>query len=261
MYFRVIWQATALVLLSLAVLRVDAVAAPAPKGEGRAVPEQAAQSMQLNEKGVAAVKANDFGKAEALFRKALAADRKNLTAVFNLAGVLLNNKRQQEAVTLLSTYINEYDKDPGLYARRADCYFSLKDLESASRDYSKALSLDPEYPSIAGRLATVYLLQKRTSDAERLFLKAVEQDPKNGQLLQNLSSVFLANGKAEQAISTAKRGLQVAPTSELYITLGNAYEAMGDNKNSLISFQRASDLGDSRPELKTKIEELKKASS
>ncbi len=230
--------------------------APAPK-----LSEASAQSVQLNEKGVAAVKSNDFGKAEQLFHKALAADRNNLTAVFNLAGVYLNNKRQHEAISLLDTYIQNYGKDAGLFARRGDSYFSLKDLDSAAKDYEKTLKLDPEYPAIAGRLATVYTLLKRNSDAEKMFLKAVELDPKNGQMLQNLSSMFLANGKPEQAISTAKRGLQVAPTSELYVTLGNAYELLGDMKNSLISFQRASDLGDSRPELKAKIDELKKAAS
>ena len=78
------------------------------------------------------------------------------------------------------------------------------------------------------------------------------------QLLANLSSVFLATGKTDKAISTAKRGLQVNASPELYITLGNAYELQKDYKNSLIAFERAADLGDKKPELKTKIEQLKK---
>ncbi|MBN8549414.1 MAG: tetratricopeptide repeat protein [Deltaproteobacteria bacterium] len=227
----------------------------APKATGNAA------STELNEKGVQAVKSNDFAKAETLFRKSLSADSRNLTAVFNLAGVYLNNKRQKEAIALLNQYIKEYSKDAGLYARRGDVYFSLKDLDAAGRDYEHALKLEPEYPGVPSKLGTIYTLTRRTKDAEAMLMKAVAEEPKNGQLLQNLSALFLINGKAQESISTAKRALQVAPNSEVYVTLGNAYETLGDVKNSLISFQRASDLGDTRPELKAKIEELKKVNS
>lgn len=243
---------------AVAALPIMTFAAPQPAASWAA---KAGPSFELNERGVEAVRNNNFAQAESLFKKAIAADRHNLSAVFNLAGVYLNNKRQKDALALLNSYIKEYDQDAGLFARRADVYFSMKDVTLAAKDYEHALKLDPQYPAAASKLSTAYILLKRPADAEKMLLQAVELEPKNGQLLQNLSSVFLTNGKPEQAISTAKRALQVAPTSELYVTLGNAYEALGDAQNSLISFQRASDLGDARPELKQKIEQLKKAAS
>ena len=91
--------------------------------------------------------------------------------------------------------------------------------------------------------------------------RAVKQNPKDTQLLANLSSVQLANGNPQQAISTAKRAIQILPTSEVYITLASAYEALKDYKNSLIAYQRAVDLGDKRPELQKKIEGLSDAVS
>lgn len=248
-----------LLLLSNLALPGLVLSAPTQSSDPSAPANSA--SLELNEKGVAAVQSNDFAQAEALFRKAIASDPHNLTAVFNLSGVYLNNKRQKEALALLDSYIKNYEKDAGLYARRGDVYFSVKEVPAATRDYEKALKLDPQYPGVAAKLSTLYVLNKRLKDAEKLLLTAVEQDPKNGQLLQNLSSLFLTNGKPNEAISTAKRALQVASSSEIYITLGNAYEALGDAKNSLISFQRASDLGDTRKELKEKIDQLKKAAS
>jgi tetratricopeptide (TPR) repeat protein len=87
---------------------------------------------------------------------------------------------------------------------------------------------------------------------------AVDQNPKDFNTLASYSSLLLGNGKAEDAIGAAKRSLQIKPSSEAYITLGTAYEIKGDFKNSLISFQRAADLGDTRKELKEKIALLEK---
>lgn len=235
--------------VSLAVaLPTSLFAVPAPTQNQAPKVSGNAASIELNEKGVLAMKQNDFAKAESLFRKSLASDSRNLTAAYNLAGVYLNNKRQKEALALLNQYIKDFSKDSGLYARRGDVQFSLKEIELAAKDYEQALQLEPGYPGLTAKLSTIYTLQRRMPDAEKMLLRAVEQEPKNGQLLQNLSAMFLVNGKPNESISTAKRALQVNPNAEIYITLGNAYEALGDAKNSLISFQRASDLGDARPE-------------
>ncbi|MBX7144929.1 MAG: tetratricopeptide repeat protein [Oligoflexia bacterium] len=235
-----------------------ASAKPNPKPESEESSPVNKRSFELNEDGIEAVRNKDFKRAEELFRRALSEDTHNLTAVFNLAGMYLNDKRQNEGIKLLDTYISEFPKDAGLFARRGDCYFSIKNLDSAMADYEQALKLEPRYSGAAAKLSTIYALKNKTKEAETMLLSAVDMEPKNAQLLQNLSNIFLINGKVEKAISTAKRGLQVSPTSELYVTLGNAYETQKDLKNSLIAFQRALDLGDKRPELKEKIESLKK---
>jgi tetratricopeptide (TPR) repeat protein len=218
-------------------------------------------SFELNEQGVEAIRQKDFPKAEALFQKALTADPGNLTAAFNLSGMLITNKRQQDAISLLTKYIAANQNDAGLYVRRADAQFSLKNLNEATADYEQALKIEPSYSGLAAKLGTVYALAQRTKEAQRVLLIAVEQEPKNAQLLHNLSNIFLVNGDAEKAISTAKRALQIEPSSDLYVTLGNAYENKNDLKNSLIAFERALDLGDKRPELKEKITALKKVVS
>lgn len=246
-------------------LSSPAVAAPSPsKKQDTATTKSGiptSASFDLNEQGVEAIRQRDFPKAEELFQKALAADSGNLTAAFNLSGMLITNKRQQDAITLLTKYIAANQSDAGLYVRRADAHFSLKNLKEATADYEQALKIEPSYSGLAAKLGTVYALAQRTKEAQRVLLIAVEQEPKNAQLLHNLSNIFLVNGDAEKAISTAKRALQIEPSSDLYVTLGNAYENKNDLKNSLIAFERAVDLGDKRPELKEKIEALKKVVS
>ncbi len=223
-------------------------------------PSASSVSLELNEKGIAAIKAKDFQSAEKLFKQALATDNKNITAAFNLAGVLLTNKKGQEAVELLTQYTNAWKSDAGLFARLGDAQFSQKNVPEAAKAYEKALEIDRGYPGVAGKLGTVYGLLNRSQDSEKMLLLAIEQNPRDGRSMANLSSIFLANGDPQKAIATAKRALQIKATSEIYVTLGTAYEILKDNKNALISFQRAVDLGDKRELLITKIEELKKTS-
>lgn len=232
-----------------------AVESPVNISEGN-ITEGNPHSLELNERGVAAVQARNTKLAEDLFRQALAADDKNLTAVFNLAGMLLTNQKEDQAVKLLEDYVARYPSDAGLYARLGDAYFGSKNPPKARAAYERALELDPQVEGVPIKLATVYSLTNQLAKAEAMLLRAAEQNPKDPQILANLSAVFLARGNTENAISTARRAIQLKPTKEVYITLGTAYELTKDYQNSLISLKRAQDLGDNRPELKQKIAEV-----
>lgn len=219
------------------------------------------RSERLNEEGAEAVRNRDFIRAEQLFRLALDEDGKNLTAAYNLAGMLLTNKKEAEAISLLEKYTKEVPDDVGLWVRLGDGYLGLKKVDNATSAYERAYGLDPKYPELGSKLATVYSLKNRLADAERVLRAVVEANPQDAQALSNLAAVLLGIGKADDAIRFAKRSLQVKVTSDVYVTLGTAYELKGDAKNALISFQRAIDLGDKREELKTKVAELKRAPS
>ena len=258
-------------LLLIPLLAIPVVAPlcayAAPKGETASAPQASQESegdprsIELNEKGVAAVKARNLKQAEDFFRRSLATDTKNLTAVVNLAAIYMTLRRVPEAISLLEEYSSKYQQDPALYARLGDAYFAGKKIRESVSAYEKALVLDPHFPNVASRLGTVYALTNRLHDAERMFLQAVEENPRDAQTLASLSSLFLGNGKPQLAVSTAKRALQVKPTKEVYVTLGSAYELLKDFKNSLIAFQRAQDLGESSAEVKEKVTALERLSA
>jgi len=234
------------------------VALAAPAVTTKTVPRGNPKSIALNEQASKAALAGDYKTAVSLLRQAIAIDPGNLTAVFNLSGLYLRDHLEGEAIELLEAYLTNAPDNPGLNARMGDALFATRKAKEAAGYYEKCLSLDPHYPGVASRLATIYTVSNRFPDAEKLMLQAVEQDPKNIQLFTNLSNIYLVNNKPDYAISTAKRGLQIKATPELYVTLGMAYERQQDIKNSIISFQRAQDLGDVRPEIKEKIAELQK---
>lgn len=215
-----------------------------------------AQSIDLNEQGIRKVKEKKFEAAEELFRRALLADRYNLTAVFNLASIYLRENKAQLAIDLLTPYVQTSSNDPGLFARLGDAYFVQKNIKASIENYEKAHALNKGYPGVSSRLGTLYSLSNDLKNAETAFKEALEAEPKNSVLLANLSSILLANKKPTEAIAAAKRSLQIAPSPEVYITLGSAYRNVKDLKNAIIAFERARDLGDNRPELNAEIEEI-----
>lgn len=216
------------------------------------------RSLELNEQGVKMVNSGKFQEAEDTFRAALNADPGNLTAVFNLASMFIQNKKEGLAIDILQKYAKENPEDPALLARLGDAFFVKKDLQNAFSYYQASYKIDPKYPGVAAKLGTLHAMGKQLGEAEKMFEEAVALEPRNGQHLANLSSLLLANKKPKEAVVAAKRSLQVAPTSETYITLASAYEELRDKQNALAAYERAKELGDKRPELEKKIAALKK---
>lgn len=216
----------------------------------------AQRSFEINERGVTALQSRNFAQAEALFREALDVDRLNATAAFNLAGMLITNKKEREALPLLKRYADAFPGDASFQARLGDAYFGSEDAKSAIKHYEQALSIDPKYPALTTKLGTLYSLTNELPKATAMFEKALKQNPKDAQALSNLSSLYLADGKPGMAVTTAKRALQIKTSANIYVTLGNAYQDLKDDRNALASFQRAQQLGYSDPKLAKLIEQL-----
>jgi tetratricopeptide (TPR) repeat protein len=234
---------------------------PSASKKAPALSAQAQRSLELNEQGVTAIKARDFSRAESLFSEAITVDSRNITAVYNLAGMYITNKKEGQAVALLQRYTREFPKDAGLHARLGDAYFGSQDPKNALASYEKALQLDPKNTSVPVRLATLYTMSKKIDKAAKMYEQVIKQNPRDVQSMQNLSSIYLALNKPQQAIATAKKALQISATPELYVTLGNAYQDLKDPRNALISFQRAQELGYKDPNLGKVIEDLAKITS
>lgn len=260
-YFVLTISLMLLLTFHLSGYTTSAYAAPISKGTDGDASTADPRSLELNEKGVQAVKARDYDLAERLFREALAADSYNLTAVHNLASLYLVNKKEQAAIELLKSTVNKHPEDPDLFLRLGDAFFSAENVSDALTNYEKSFALDSTRFETVSRLATTYSLKSDFANAEKFLLRAVEIKPNDLDSLANLSSVFLANAKANQAIGTAKRALQVRPEGRIYVTLGSAYEMLEDYSNAIISFEKAVQLGgiEDIEELNQHISKLKQS--
>jgi tetratricopeptide (TPR) repeat protein len=234
--------------LVLAKLEVSQAESSAATSKAK-ITAQTQRSLELNERGVIAIKSKDFSQAEDLFKEALNIDSRNITAVFNLAGMYITNKKEQQAVALLTEYTKSMPMDAGLHARLGDAYFGSQDPKNALKSYESAYKLDSNYPGLSGKLATLYAMSNNLNKSAQMYETALKANPKDIQSLRNLSNVYLGLGKPKQSVTTAKKALQLSSSAETYVTLGNAYQELNDFPNALNSYQRAKELGYKDPNL------------
>jgi len=216
------------------------------------------KSLELNEKGAQALQAHDTEQALKLFQQAYDIDNSNLTAAYNLAGAFVASNRESDAITLLNKVVKKYNSDAGLFARLGDVYFSNQDIDNALTAYEKTLALDKAYPNVAAKLGVIYTMKKKYVQAEKMLSSAVSESPEDARTLANYASILLINKKGSDAVGAAKKSLQHKVEATTYVTLGQAYELLKDPSNAIISYEKALALGNMTPDLRERLESLKK---
>lgn len=249
---------TSLLLASPAALAAPTAQSDYPKLDASKANPRA---LEANERGVALLAKGDVKGAEDEFKRAVEIDPGNLTAAYNLSGSYIVNEKREKAVKLLEEYTQKYPFDAGLWIRLGDVYFSSERVKDAIVAYEKGFALDRKYPKLTPRMGMAYALDKRMPDSERMYRLAAEESPKDVEVLGNLSSLLLGSGKVDEAITFAKRSVQVNPTSRVFVTLGSAYEVKKQPKQALAAYERAIELGDKSPEVQTKVTTLKKVTA
>jgi tetratricopeptide (TPR) repeat protein len=95
------------------------------------------------------------------------------------------------------------------------------DPATAEREYQEELKGHPNNFKAAFNLGRLYEALGRRADQEAAFRKSIEADPQFGEGYFYLAKLLLDEGQRfDEAITLAKKGLDVAPHSE-YAALGH----------------------------------------
>ncbi len=231
--------------LSLAITNVT-FAAPEVGTPKAALSAQTLSSQRLNEDGIVALRQRDYVTAEEKFKKSLDMDEQNVTAAYNLAGVLLTGQRSSEAIKLLTKYGELAPKDAGIQARLGDAYFASKVIQKAVVAYENALKLDPFYLKVYEKLGTCLALQKKTKEAEAAFARAHQAFPNDSVILSNLAAVQLGNGHAAMAVQSAESSINLKPSAEAYSTLSAAQDKLGNKEAAAAAYKKFKAMSSSK---------------
>jgi tetratricopeptide (TPR) repeat protein len=101
-------------------------------------------SRAANNLGCLHFEMGDHAAAECRFRDAIRTDAGNWEAKKNLADLLLQTSRSDEAIDLYSSVIQEHGGRPGVYVSVAEVFANLGDLESAEHLFEMGLRVCPE---------------------------------------------------------------------------------------------------------------------
>lgn len=260
-----------------------------------ATPAGAQQYEQEVEQALNAVKANEYDKADSLFRQALKcspSDIRNALIYSNMA--LINKMRGQslEAIDNYSTALAIAPQNIPILKARADLYLELDNHGKALLDYSKIIDFDPHNSDAL--LARAYIYQQRRDyyNAKKDYEALLTADPHNYPALLGTAILFQNAGKPQEAIMRLTLLIDEYPDkAELYsiraeiekeanqselaiMDLNKAIELEPDNKNMVLSraylhmsennkrmalmdFERAIELGIPRGQLRDELKRCK----
>jgi Flp pilus assembly protein TadD len=118
-------------------------------------------------------------------------------------------------------------------------------VQLAIDEYLAALRLaggDPVWirSRIHDKLATAYLAQGRTEDAIAAAQKGLQEDPENSPLLGTLAMAYLRRHQMPEAKAAAEHAVRTTPSPAVaLLLLGLAQAEIGDQASAVDAFERA----------------------
>lgn len=142
------------------------------------------------------------------------------------------------------------------YARSAYAFDRAGEVDNAIRDYSRALSVNPDNPQVHMRLGyLLYHKKQKYKEGMEETLEALRLDPKNGCARFDLGLALFDQDKMDQAIEQLKMAVGLPnntpamyPPEDMWELLGTACLLRNDAANGINYLNQAAQLAPKRPE-------------
>lgn len=186
-----------------------------------------------------------FDKALAEGRRAVALAPKDPYAYINLGGIHYAQKRYDEAE---AAYKQAIALDPQWafpYNALGTLYLNnLARLGDASLQFSKAILLEPNSPTLRINFGAARARSGDYNEAVNQLLRAIEIDPKSISAYHNLGLVYAVQKRYPEAAAAFQKATELDPKrAEYFIALGDVYKLMGKKSESDGAYDRARALG------------------
>lgn len=187
----------------------------------------------------------DFGRAGSEGQRAVDLAPRDPFVYLNLGGIYYAQRRFPDAE---QAYLKAISLDPQWafpYHSLGTLYLNnLNRLADASTQFSKAILLEPNSPTLRTSFGAARARAGDYNEAANQLKKAIEIDPKYIAAYHNLGVVYAINKRYPEALSNFKIATELDPTrGEYFVALGDVYKLMGQEKESQEAFRRASALG------------------
>lgn len=186
-----------------------------------------------------------FDRALAEGQRAVALSPKDPYAHINLGGIYYAQKRYNDAE---ATYKQAIALDPQWafpYNALGTLYLNnLARLSDASLQFSKAILLEPNSPTLRINFGAARARSGDYNEAINQLKRAIEIDPKSISAYHNLGLVYVVQKRYPEAAAAFQRATELDPTrAEYFVALGDLYKLMGKSRESDAAFERARALG------------------
>ena len=176
------------------------------------------------------------------FKKALAFDPQNSTALTYIGKINLSQGNNSEAIKAFKTLVQLQPSSADAHINLANAYIQDKQYNNSEKELKMAARLDPTNPLPDYTLGLQYTNTGRLSEAETQFLKVKKISRNDGNVYYALGTLYNKQGKYDAAVTNLEKATQLKKSfPEANYELGAAYNALGrtdDAQKQLVLLQK-----------------------
>jgi tetratricopeptide (TPR) repeat protein len=192
------------------------------------------------EKAVAAHRRGSLVEAEQGYCAALAASPGNIDALHMLGLLRQQQRRYDEAVSLLQRATASRPRDADLRLNFGLALKATGRISDAIQELQRALAIKPALTAALYNLGNAYSAAGRHEDAVEAFERTLEREPTDLFANNNLGNELMALSRYREAIDVFEHALQLSPGHpQIHNNLGSALCAQGDADLAIEQFRGA----------------------
>jgi tetratricopeptide (TPR) repeat protein len=186
------------------------------------------------------VSSADLDGASAHYRKAISHNASHVKALNNLAIILLNEQKTEEAVSLFRKVIKLKPDFVIAHNNLGSALHSIGKIREAISHYRTSIKLNPNYAEAQASLGRALMKTGNAREAMSHYRISIKLKPEHARTYYNLGNALLSIKKTAEAITHYKMAIKLNPDSfEAYNNLGNALVTEGKNEEAISHFKMA----------------------
>jgi tetratricopeptide (TPR) repeat protein len=158
---------------------------------------------------------SDLNSAEQLYREALRLVPGRSSIVKNLAAILLESAKFDEASELCAGHLQSHPEDYAVWTQLGNTQLGIRQFERALENYNTALSLAPDDSETLINAAYALESLGRLRDALVHLNRVITLAPENAAALGNRGNILAKLNRFQDALGDFERSRDIAPASPM----------------------------------------------
>lgn len=194
----------------------------------------------LSQQGALLHRSGKLREAEQLYRAALAADARDVTALHLLGVLHAQTGDLAQALEKIEAALALDPSNPEILLNRANVWKQMGRPQEALAGYDLALAAKPGYPQALNNRGTVLQALGRFDEALAAYDQALQASPNNVEALNNRGSVLEDLHRPADALAAYEQALRLAPNfAAAFNNRGSALLTLTRFVDALSCFDRA----------------------
>ncbi len=192
----------------------------------------------------------NFAKAKEIYALCIKKDAKNATALYGLAGVLMEEKNYNDAAVLAKTAVELDPENKWFKLRLAKIYVEIRQFDKAAKIYEELVSQQREHIDYYYEWAAIYIYSSQYLKAIDVYDLLEEQIGINEEISIQKHKIYLHVQDYENAIKEIKALTEAFPSETKYWgILADLYSNLGKDMLAIEAYNKILEIDPNDPKI------------